>query len=422
MKKAKAFYGHEESQFVISLFKLILPMIMNFSLGGMKVKISDYDLSVLKNLKSKRTLLLPNHPNSDDPYVIMELAKRLGENFNAVIAREVFDWDDGLRGKIFQKLGGYSLIRGFPDRQSFKTTQELLIAGKQRLVIFIEGEITYQNESLFPFEEGVIAMAFKAFEKLDQKLDDFYICPLAIKYKHENKEKNIKAIENSISSLERALGLIKEGESKFNRIVKIMEKILGVHESWLSIKSVNEAPEELFTKRAERIKDKLLSKIENFLDLQAVQNNDNNGEFKLERIRRIRNHIDKITYAYTDDSELSQYEKDYLMRSFNALKSFYKDLEKLVNFYILEEGYLTETCESPEEIERYIQMLSRLEREVFGERKIRPPATAELKVGEVINLKDFYVRADEEKPNKKIISKQIAFMLEKNMKELLGLT
>ena len=105
------FLGPETNQFFIKLFRLALPFLFQKDLGGLKVDISEDDYCKLKELTSKRLLILPNHPTDNDPYVLLELSKRLNRNFNAVAAREVFDLDGGLRGKIFQLVGGYSIIR-----------------------------------------------------------------------------------------------------------------------------------------------------------------------------------------------------------------------------------------------------------------------------------------------------------------------
>ena len=49
-------------------------------------------------------------------------------------------------------------------------TRQILAEGKRWLVIFPEGEAIWQNSILAPFQEGVVQLAFKAFE--DAKTTD----------------------------------------------------------------------------------------------------------------------------------------------------------------------------------------------------------------------------------------------------------
>ena len=63
-------------------------------------------------------------------------------------------------------------------------TRQLLAEGKRWLVIFPEGHAIWQNSILAPFQQGVIQLAFKAYE--DATAADanahLFCVPIAIKY------------------------------------------------------------------------------------------------------------------------------------------------------------------------------------------------------------------------------------------------
>jgi 1-acyl-sn-glycerol-3-phosphate acyltransferase len=130
---------------IIGFLKLLLPLIMKFQMHDARLEVVGDGLKRFAALKGKRTVICPNHPTSDDPQTLFAFSKLVGEDFNFLAAREVFDWDFGLRGWAFQMIGCYSVVRGAVDRESFKTTKRVIVEGRKKLVIFPEGEISRQN-------------------------------------------------------------------------------------------------------------------------------------------------------------------------------------------------------------------------------------------------------------------------------------
>jgi 1-acyl-sn-glycerol-3-phosphate acyltransferase len=401
----QSFYPPKNNKFVIWFVKLLMPFVRKILLGNLKLKVSDSDLKRLKELAKGPLLLLPNHPTEDDPYVFLELARRSGLIFNSVAAREVFDWNGGLRGLFFQWLGSYSVIRGAADRESFKTSRELLVKGRHPLIIFIEGEITNENDTLIPFEPGVVQLGFWAQEELQKKpeANGLNLMPVAIKYFYDPGAE--LAIKQSLERLEKALNLQRAtNEPAYVRLQKIGGKVLGLQEKRLNIASSASSVNE----RIEAVKEKVLSKLETFLDLLKV------GSSSLDRIRAIRNRMDKNIYAYCEPREpLSDYEEALLEQGRNQYKEFYDELERLVNFLVLHEGYIPQK-EAPE---RFIEVLRRLEWEVLGAPKINYGRTALLKFGETINLKNHFERYTTDR-KKTVVT--LAAALEDNMRNLLS--
>lgn len=400
---------------MVRLFKVLLPFLMKTILGGLSVEISKSDLERLKEYEGRPMLLLPNHPTYLDPYVMFELSKRLDETFHFVCARELFDLERGLWGKVLQSLGAYSVIRGAADRESFRTSKDILAKGLNRLVIFIEGEVSHENDTLIPFEPGVIQLAFWALEeRLRQaKKDpsalrcgspDVYLAPVAIKY--VMKSSCHQAIEQSIHQLTTAVGLSLPAEMpRYQKILEIGQAVLAIQEKRLNLQP---SPEASITERLERFKDRLLTKMELFLDIVVPPQTT-----ILDRIRAIRNAMDKKIYTYQEPPSLSPYAERMLEHVRLEFQEFYLELEKVVNMLVLKEGYIHEN-ETPE---RYVDVLRRLEREVFGKPLINPPRTAVVKVGDIQNIMEVYPAYE---ANKKQTVQGIADQLEAEMYTLLG--
>lgn len=403
---------------VVGFIRVIFPFGMRTLLGGLSVYISDGDLAKLRAYQGKRMLLLPNHPNGEEPFVLFEIFKRMNEVFNVVAAREVFDWEHGFRGWLLRRVGAYSVIRGTADRESFMMSKKILMEGQNRLVIFIEGEISRGNETLIPFEPGVLQLAFWAQEGLaketakvarqqgGQDKPDYppvYVAPLAIKYFYAPGSET--AIETSLQVLEKAVGLPTEpGASQYARIRAIGEKVLAVQEALHQLVAL---PGVSLTERVEAIKNRMLKKMELFLGLKPDPQ-----ASTLSRLREIRNTMDHLIHTYDDPQELTDYEKRMVDHFRKALSEFYQDLDRVVYFLTYDEAYLQES-QTPE---RFIDVIRRLEREVFGDARLTYPRVAAVKVGEVINLKEQFPSYE---LDKKGYVKHMVSELEENMRLML---
>ncbi len=406
MRSRQAFLPPKNNRAVEGLIKLILPWVFDDLLKGLKVRCAKEDLEKLRQYRGERMLLLPNHPTGEDPYVLFEISRRLNESFNYVAAREIFDFEWGLRGWILQHCGSYSIIRGKADRESFKMTKELLVQGLRRLAIFIEGEVSNENDTIIPFEAGVIQLAFRAQEELARRHGEafppIYVAPVALKYYfHKGVE---KAIAHSLHSLEDEVGIYKKAPETYDRILAIGNRILTVHEKQMNL-SIE--PEMSLGDRIRQVKNRLLKKMELFLEITPSPE-----ESYLNRVRAIRNQMDQLIYAYNPPEKFSNYEARMLEHLRKTFDEFYDELERLVNFMTLDEGYLRDNWTN----ERFIELLRRLEKEVFGSPRIQYPRTCVVKVGEVINFKECYPAYLQ---NKRQIPQDIAGRLEGDMCRML---
>ncbi len=357
-----------------------MPFLFRYLLDGYEIEVDAASLQRLKSLKNERCLLLPNHPTQWDPWAMAGLGRCLNEFFYYVAAREVFDWNFKIRGWLLQNLGTYSIVRGGRDKESFKMTREILSQNRGRLVIFVEGEISNQNDSLLPLEPGVIHLAFLALHDLYRQvhkditqLPSLYVCPVAMKYFYEPKGLET-TIERSILGLEKATGLDGTGKSNYERVRN------------LSLTVLKESSKQFgYPLSFEDSLDEQIKQLENFVltKLEQVVNLPYTSELGyLDRVRRIRNTVDRVVKE--SEEEETFYQKRLHHHQKEVLKNFYWDLDRIVNFIAVYDGYIYSGM-TPE---RYVEVIRRLEREVFGWPRLSHPSTAVIQVLNPIDLKE----------------------------------
>jgi 1-acyl-sn-glycerol-3-phosphate acyltransferase len=362
-------------------------------------------LERFKQLKGKRVMICPNHSFRHDPEVMFALSCFAGEQFNFVAAREVFDYNKGFNGIMLQKMGVYSVVRGAADRESFKTTKNILVAGKKKLVLFPEGEISWQNENLLPLETGAVQLSYWALDELHKTSPDepLYILPVALKYTYR---KNISAqLEKTIERLERELGVDSQGEtSLYQRVRACAMKVLGTLEQQYNCKP---APDATLNDRMIAVKEAALKSLAEVLDVDLPPLKST----YLDWVRILRNVMDD--YIYGDTKDMSDYERKIHDEREGKIRGYYRDLDRVVGFIALYDGYLS----PPATQERIANVVEMLEGEVFGEKSVKGPRLVTIQIGQPINLNERY---DEYKKSKKTVveaitgdlSKQIHGMLE----------
>ena len=137
----------------------------------------DYDQDELERFRAlagERVLLTPNHPTNTDPALVFHLSAQVNQSFRYLACREAFDACLGLWGHVIKRIGAHSVIRGTADRASFRATRELLASPASKLVIFPEGEVYSQNDTLLPFHDGVFQLAFWALEDARKAVNMFH--------------------------------------------------------------------------------------------------------------------------------------------------------------------------------------------------------------------------------------------------------
>ncbi len=377
-----AFKPPKPSPTIRNFIRLIQPFIFDHFLGRFRVEIDEESLERLRRIKNERTLILPNHPAQWDPWAILELSRRMGEHFYYVVAREVFDWHHGIQGWLLQRMGCYSVVRGASDKDSFKTTKDTLQHNRGRLVIFVEGEISNQNDSLLPLEPGVIQLAFLSLQDIYKQnnrdldsLPSLYVCPTAIKYIYEPKGLT-ETIEKALANLEKATGIPLPATSHYERVRAIGRKVLDETSSQFGYPlSFDDSIDD----QIRGLENFMLTKLEQVVNLLFETHLS-----YLERVRRIRNMVDKLLKDVPED--LTPYQARLFDHQKAVLKNFYWDLDRIVNFIAIYDGYMHPDMTA----ERYVEVIRRLEKEVYGWYHLRHPRTVYMKVLEPIDLKSYF--------------------------------
>ena len=103
----------------------------------------------------------------------------------------------------------------------------------------------------------------------------------------------------------------------------------------------------------------------------------------LDRIRALFNAVDRIIY---EKPLASEYERKLQDERQQAARVLYDDLWRILQFVAIYDGYVREFMT----IERFMDVLCLLEMEVFNERRMWGPRKAMVRVGDPVNLQDFF--------------------------------
>ena len=382
--KPFTFYPPKTSPFWVGLAKRRIGRIIRRQLKVTEVDISAADLDTLRQLKGQRCLLTPSHSGGFEPHIILYLSKLLDDIYNYVAAVEVFE-QAPINRWLMPRLGVYSIVRGAVDRQSFATTRELLTAGKRWLVIFPEGHTIGQNSTLAPFQEGVIQLAFKAYE--DTRANDagaqLHCIPIAIKYIYLTDMHD--EIDRSLDRLAEALFISKTATSvsRYARLRQIAEAVLVANEKAHQVKPDSACA---MNDRIQNLKVQVAAKIERQLGIVP-----NDRQTLLDRIRSMFNAVDRIVH---DEPPTSEYEQRLALERGQLARALYDDLWRLVQFVAIYDGYVRESMT----VERFMDVLGLLEQEIFKTRRVWGPRKAIIKVGQPIDLNDHASAYDQNKP------------------------
>ena len=381
----------------------MVPLVLRGPLKISKFVIDPESLEQLRGIANQSMVLVPNHADYADASIMFALSKRLGEQFHYMCARETFK--GRVRSYLMQRFGVYSVTRGSIDREAFRTTRSLLTEGKHPLVIFAEGEISRQNDTVLPFESGVVQLCFWALDDMAkaETVKPLYAVPIGIKYIYD--EEMWDEIEEALTRLEREI--LPQGSSTsdnlYGRLRQIGTAIVSTLEREYRLKADEKSA---LSERIEQLREHILSQMEEFMGVTPQTN-----VLPITRVRALKNLIDAEIYRETD--ELAAYERQIHVQRLEKFQEFYPDLNRLINFIAIYDGYVGET-QSPE---RFLEVITRIEREVFGDSKLRGPRIALMRFGTPKNLLDRY---EIYKQNKKQTVQDITMELETEVQALIS--
>ena len=387
----------------IQLAKALTPLINRLYLKGVTLDIDTESIARLRMTEGHPTVLAPNHAAHADPAVMFFLSKRLSQQYYYLTARETFGKGrfGGLQSLLLQRLGAYSIVRGTADRNAFRTTRGLLSTGNASLVIFAEGEISRQNDTVMRFERGIVQLCFWALDDIAKAevSKPLYVVPIGIKYQYPQDMWD--DIDAALTELEESILPPTERKpvERYDRLRRIGVAIFKTLAAEYQYKVDETVPLDV---HIEGLKAQILSHAEKIMGIDA------NADV-LTRVRALKNLVD--AEVYKDIDQMTEYERKIHEELLQKFQRFYPDLERLINFISISDGYVAEE-QSPE---RYLDVIVRLEREVFGTSKMRGPRVASVRVGEPKNLREYY---DTYKAERRKTVEQITLELETAVQDL----
>jgi 1-acyl-sn-glycerol-3-phosphate acyltransferase len=176
-------------------------------------------------------ILAANHADETDFKACLELSRRSGRRFLFMMNREAFDEGFGIAGWWLQRLGAFSVERGGRHNEGAKRYAiEVMMRGREVLVIFPEGEIYYLNDLVQPFKSGAVDIGMQAVVEARRTRPDWtaYLVPTALKYRYRRPIAPI--LERRTRLMEQRLNIRITGLSIQRRLARIMADLLRRHE------------------------------------------------------------------------------------------------------------------------------------------------------------------------------------------------
>lgn len=359
----RSFYPPLLNPVFVRLLQSIFPWLAH-TFYKLDLIVTSEPLVQLNALQGKPCLLVCNHSTFDDRIVMFLLSAQLGEPFYYMAAYEQFL---GWNAKFYQWIGAYSVQRGMADRDSIAQTLQLLSQPDCKLVIFPEGGCSFQNDTVMPFRPGAIQIGLQAMAravKQGNPVPDLYAVPISLKYRYTGKMTPV--IEAALQRLEQALAVSGTGDY-YQRLRTIAAAVLQRFEQDYGITPPD--PDD-WNQRIAALKATVLQQCEQRLGVTSSPKDPDR-----ERVYRVRHALEQ-----QQSLVLAGVSDPWAMAA--------KAMMRVLNFDAIYDGYVGEKP-TPE---RFLDTLTRLEREVFSIDKPKPKGyrQAFIRIGEPVNLRDHY--------------------------------
>ena len=392
----------------LRLFNALLPGLLRRFCEVEAVEIAPEDVQRLQSLAGSRLLLTPNHPTNDDPALLFTLARAAGQSFHYLACRETFDNLYGLWGPVIQRLGTYSVVRGTADRESFRMTRKLLATPGGRVVIFPEGEMHSQNDTLLPFHAGVVQLAFWALEDVRKAGDpagDVSLLPVALRY--EFTHDMTRPIADSLDRLETAVCPPADASADpYARLRRIGVRMLETLEAEYGLKSKDAEGEPDLTPRLNALKAMMLDRAAGLIGVPLPAD-----ATQPEQMRLLINSVYAVTSG-EPAADRTPYAARVHRQQAERAAPLLSDLNRVANWIAVQDNYVR-ARPTPE---RMADTLRRLEVETFGHAWLHGPRRALVRLGELIPLAACY---DAYKADKKGTVARVTHELEQAVQGLL---
>ncbi|MDE0012884.1 MAG: hypothetical protein OXU36_17190, partial [Candidatus Poribacteria bacterium] len=257
------------------------------------------------------------------------------------------------------------------------------------------------NDTVMRFERGIVQLCFWALDDMAKAEVDkpLYVVPIGIKYHYPQDmwdDIDVALTELETHILPPAERTPIERYERLRRIGVAIFKTLAAEYQYKVDETVS------LDVHIQKLKEQLLSHAEQIMGIHSEAD-------VLTRVRSLKNLVD--AEVYRDVEQMTAYERKIHEELLQKFQRFYPDLERLINFISITDGYVAEE-QSPE---RFLDVIVRLEREVFGTSKMRGPRVASVRVGEPKDLRECY---DTYKAEKRETVEQITLELETSVQTL----
>ncbi len=370
------FVPAKPSSFVRGSFRVAIPYLLS-QRGVVGVDYDPADLERLRALEGSRILLTPNHPTNTEPLLMFHLSCIVRQPFFFMATRDAFDALWGLGGKVMSWLGAFSVMRGAVDRASYRAARELLKQPKAKLVVFPEGEVYSQNDTLLPFNSGIFQLAFWAQEDVVKAGRDeaLYLLPVALKYYYV--EDIAPEVEASLKRLADFTGAgVEPGDDTYTRLRKIGQAMLHSLEREYRITPDPNETEDLTT-RLDAVKEAILVRVAAAAGVALPK-----GGTLPERMRNLIHVVETVTRDEPTDK--SPYDTELRRQQRERAKPLLNDLRRLANWIAIYDGYV----KANPTLERLADTLVRFERECFGVERLNGRRRCRIRLGEPLDLRE----------------------------------
>lgn len=389
-----AFFPPDRSPLLVAAVYAFSRWILLYGGRIEKVLIDPDSLARLRALRETRGLVLSNHPTLADPAIQFVALSRAGLSFHMLSAWDTMALHGRMLGWALQKLGGYSIHRGRPDRAAMKATQDLLLRG-QRIVVFPEGVTYGLNDAMLPFQQGVAQMGLRAADAMQERGIDapLVLQPTALKYVFTQQMDG--EIESSLIRLEERFSITAASTDRYQRLLAVAGTVL---ESLERAYRLDPASATVLSARIDRIRDAVVARLAEALNVTVPPNAAPSVVVQL------------LGNAY-DDALAAEPEAGDEARA-ETLSALHADWLRLKNFLAVREGHIQENP-TPE---RWVDVLGRLETEVLGKQVIGGRKVAIVAAGEPLDLRD---RLTEYRNSKRAAIESVTREMESRVRTLL---
>lgn len=376
-----------------------LPTLLRFVHNIDEVVIRPEDIQKLRSLRKERILYCSNHPTTAEPPISYEVAKAMGTRFHYMASRQVFDWGNGMVGKLIQSIGAYSVLAGHGDRESIKMSRAILSAPGGKLVVYPEGEPTSgENDTILPLQSGVAQIGFWGLEDARKKNPqaDVTVITAFVKYIYNGTQASILGdLHSALRRIERKLKIDPENRNLLRRFLTVGRVMLEEAEKYYKIAPGSETD---WDYRVGRIRHAILDNIADRFEIQGYN-------YKADAIEKLRFLISvhEMVVVEFPDPRLPEMNKDEQQWVFDECMKAYL-------FIVTRPLYLIEKPTA----ERFYEWLARYESYVFNTTRPRS-RKAYVSFAEPFELGAYLERY---KKNRRATVEEVTARVKKNLEQL----